>query len=123
MLNYNKNLMELARELRKNMTDAEKLLWSRISRRQVSGYQFYRQRIIGDYIVDFYCPVARLVIEIDGGQHYHGEGRESDKTRDSQLANIGLKVLRFSNLDVLKNIDIVLENIHGNLNPPESPFF
>jgi very-short-patch-repair endonuclease len=100
------------------MTDAEKLLWSRINRRQLSGYQFYRQRIIGNHIVDFYCPTARLVIEIDGGQHYYGKGEESDKTRDSKLAGMGWKVLRYSNLDVLKNTDIVLEHIFENLNPP-----
>ena len=123
VLNYNNDLIHLARELRKNMTDAVKLLWSRISKKQISGHQFYRQRIIGDYIVDFYCPTVRLVIEIDGGQHYYGVEQESDKTRDSQLGGIGLRVLRFSNLDVLKNIDVVLENIYENLNPPESPFF
>jgi very-short-patch-repair endonuclease len=123
VLNYNKNLKGIARELRKKMTDAEKLLWSRISRRQLSGRQFYRQRIIENYIVDFYCPTARLVIEIDGGQHYYGEVQESDKTRDSKLHDIGLKVLRFSNLDVLKNTDVVLEHIYENLNPPKSPFF
>ncbi len=118
MLKYNKNLQNLARELRKNMTDAEKLLWSRISRRQISGYQFYRQRIIGNYIVDFYCPTARLVIEIDGGQHYYGKIEESDKMRDGVLSGIGLKILRYSNLDVLKNLDAVLESIYENLNPP-----
>ena len=75
MLKYDNSLKHIARELRKNMTDAEKLLWSRIRRRQLSGYQFYRQRIIGSYIVDFYCPTARLVIEIDGGQHYYGKGK------------------------------------------------
>jgi very-short-patch-repair endonuclease len=123
MLKYNNSLKHIARELRKNMTDAEKLLWSRIGRRQISGYQFYRQRIIGNYIVDLYCPTARLVIEIDGGQHYHGKGKESDRTRDGELAGIGLKVLRFSNLEVLKNTDVVLEYIYEKLNPPESPFF
>ena len=101
------------------MTDAERLLWSKVSRKQIPGYQFYRQRIIGDYIVDFYCHSAGLVVEIDGGQHYYGEGHESDKIRDDHLAELGLKVLRFSNLDVLHNIDGVLEQIYLNLNPPE----
>lgn len=55
--------------LRKNMTEAEKILWSKIRRKQLKGYQFYRQRVIGNYIVDFLCPKARLVIEVDGGQH------------------------------------------------------
>lgn len=118
MLHYNKNLKPLARELRKNMTDAEKLLWSRVSRRQVAGYQFYRQRIIESYIVDFYCPTAKLVVEIDGGQHYSREDKQSDEVRDKRLSSLGLKVLRFSNLDVLQNTDGVLEHIYNNLASP-----
>lgn len=109
MLNYNKNLKRIAQKLRKNMTDAEKLLWSRVRMKQIGGLQFYRQAIIGEYIVDLYCPAAKLIVEIDGGQHYYGEIQESDKTRDDQLTYLGLKVLRFSNLDVLQNIDGVLE--------------
>ena len=70
MLHYNKNLMKYARELRKNMTDAERLLWSKIRGKQLKGYQFYRQKILGNYIVDFHCPKANLIIELDGGQHY-----------------------------------------------------
>jgi very-short-patch-repair endonuclease len=104
------------------MTDAERLLWSKVSRKQLKGIQFYRQRIIGNYIVDFYCHAAGLVIEIDGGQHYYGEELQDDKVRDGRLASLGLKVLRFSNLDVLQNIEGVLEKIYLNLNPPESPF-
>jgi very-short-patch-repair endonuclease len=119
MLKYNKNLKPLAQKLRKNMTDAEKLLWPKVRMKQIAGLQFYRQATIGDYIVDLYCPAAKLVVEIDGGQHYYGEGQESDKVRDNQLICLGLKVLRFSNLDVLRNIDAVLEQIYLNLNPPE----
>jgi very-short-patch-repair endonuclease len=119
MLKYNKNLKPLAQKLRKNMTDAEKLLWPKVRMKQIAGLQFYRQAIIGDYIVDLYCPAAKLVVEIDGGQHYYGEGQESDKVRDNQLICLGLKVLRFSNLDVLQNINAVLEQIYLNLNPPE----
>ncbi|MGH7850935.1 MAG: endonuclease domain-containing protein [Thermodesulfobacteriota bacterium] len=62
MLNYNKDLKALARELRKNMTDAEKLLWSKVRRKHFGGYQLYRQAIISNYIVDFYCPAAKMVI-------------------------------------------------------------
>jgi very-short-patch-repair endonuclease len=115
MLRYNKRLAPLARELRKNMTDAEKLGWSKVSRRQIAGYQFYRQRIIEDYIVDFYCPTAKLVVKIDGGQHYSGEGKQGDELRDKSLGDLGLKVLRFSNLEVLQNIDGVLEHIFNNI--------
>jgi very-short-patch-repair endonuclease len=115
MLHYNKNLKALARELRKNMTDAERLLWSKIRRKQVRGYQFYRQRTIGNYIVDFYCPRAKLVIEVDRGQHYSQEGVEFDKLRDKKLANLGSRVLRLSNMDVLQNIDGVMEYIYDHL--------
>lgn len=118
MLNYNKNLKPLAQNLRKNMTDAEKLLWSKVRMKQIAGLQFYRQAIIGDYIVDLYCPGAKLVVEIDGGQHYYGEGQESDKARDNELSILGLKVLRFSNLDVLQNIEAVLEQIYLNSKSP-----
>ena len=122
MLNYDKDLKALSRELRKNMTDAERLLWSKIRRKQLSSCQFYRQAIIGNYIVDFYCPGAKIVIEIDGGQHYYGDQSQDDKERDLQLAHLGLKVFRYSNLEVLQNIDIVLEQIYEKPNPPVSPF-
>jgi len=100
------------------MTDAEKLLWSKISRKQINGHQFYRQKIIGNYIVDFYCHSAGLVVEIDRGQHYREETLVADEERDRQLTAFGLKVLRYSNEDVLTNIGGVLEEIYLNLNPP-----
>jgi very-short-patch-repair endonuclease len=111
MLSYNKGLKSFSQQLRKNMTDAEHLVWSRIRGKQLKGFQFYRQKIIGDYIVDFYCPKARLVIELDGGQHYSEEGKEKDKIRDRYLADNGLQVLRFSDRDVLTHIEGVLEKI------------
>ena len=122
MLHYNNDLKHLARELRNNMTDAEKLLWSRLKMKQLSGYQFYRQKIIGNYIADFYCHKAKLVIEIDGGEHYSERKALTDRGRDGHFASLGLKVLRFSNLEVLKNTDSVLEQIFLYSNPPESPF-
>jgi len=109
---YNTNLKTLSRQLRKNMTDAERLLWSKIRAKQLKGYQFYRQRIIGNYIVDFYCPKAKLVIEIDGGQHYSNKGLEKDKIRDDSIEEQKLKVLRFSDRDVFKNLDGVVERIY-----------
>ncbi|HEY4707427.1 MAG TPA: DUF559 domain-containing protein [Thermodesulfobacteriota bacterium] len=111
MLFYNPKLKTLSQELRKNMTDAEKAIWSRIKRKQLNGLQIYRQRIIGNYIVDFYCPKAKLVIEIDGGQHYTDEGIEKDRTRDRYMAEQGLKVIRFSDSEVLKDIEAVLISI------------
>lgn len=112
---YNKNLKQPSRELRKNMTDAELLLWSRLRKKQVKGVQFYRQKPLGNYIVDFYCPAANLIVEVDGGQHYTDEGKTKDRERDNYLASLDLKVLRFSNSDVLKEIDAVLQMILGNV--------
>ncbi len=115
MLPFNKKLKPLARNLRGNMTDAEQLLWSKIRRKQIGNVQFYRQKNIGQYIVDFYCPRGKLVIEVDGSQHYEREGLRKDQERDAYLQNLGLTVLRFSDLDVLKNIDGALERIYEHL--------
>ena len=115
MVLYNQNLKQISRVLRKNSTDVERRLWSKLRRKNLDGFQFYRQRIIVNYIVDFYCPRAKLVIEVDGGQHYYGKKRNDDLKRDDYLSSIGLKVLRFSDRDVLTNMDGVLENIIQNL--------
>lgn len=93
------------------MTDAENRLWLRLRRKQLKGYQFYRQKIIGKYIVDFYCPKASLAIELDGGQHYSEVGKGKDKVRDDILTRMGIKVLRFSDRDVFENIDGVMGKI------------
>ena len=109
---YNKNLKQASRDLRNNMTDAEQLLWQRIRRKQILGLQFYRQKPILNFIVDFYCPSVSLVIECDGGQHFTVEGLEADRVRDEALAQLGLKVLRFDNGQVLAEIDAVVEQIY-----------
>jgi len=111
MLSYNKSLKEYSKTLRKNMTDSERLLWSKLKSSQLKGYQFNRQKPIGNYIVDFYCIKAKLVIEVDGGQHYTEEGKESDRIRDKYIVGRGLRVLRFSDGDILKNIDGAIETI------------
>jgi len=118
MLPYNKDLKEHSRDLRRNMTEAEKLIWSRIRKKQVKDYQFYRQRIIGNYIVDFYCPKAGLIVELDGGQHYHPEDLKKDTLRDDYMESLGLKILRFSNNEIFGNLDAVMEKICACLNPP-----
>ena len=97
------------------MTDAEMLLWSKIRGKQLKGQQFYRQKIIGEYIVDFYCPKSRLVIEVDGGQHYSAEGKERDGVRDHYMARAGMAVLRFSEREVFNNLEAVLEEIWRQL--------
>jgi very-short-patch-repair endonuclease len=83
--------------------------------KQLKGYQFYRQKIIGNYIAEFYCPKLKLVIEVDGGQHYSAEGKEKDKKRDAYMMRTGINVLRFSDREVLGNPDAVLEQIWGGL--------
>ena len=115
MLPYNKKLKARSRELRSSMTDAEIAVWARLRRKQLHGLQFYRQKPLGNFIVDFYCPAAQLVIEIDGGQHYKKDGRIRDGLRDGYLKNLGLRVLRFSNLDVLSNMDGVIAAIVQHL--------
>lgn len=115
MIPYNKQLKYLARELRKNMTDAERLLWSKVRRKQLNSYQFYRQKNVGNYIVDFYCPAGKLIIELDGGQHYTEKGMKKDEIRDRYLDSLGYSVLRFSDREVLKNLKGVIEKIHNHL--------
>jgi very-short-patch-repair endonuclease len=112
MLFYNTKLKKYSQELRKNMTDAERLLWSRLRRKQLNNFQFYRQRIIGDYIVDFYCPRSKLIIEVDGGQHYQDEQNRRDKVRDDYMKNLGMKILRVSDREVLQNLHGVVERIY-----------
>ncbi|ALP53227.1 hypothetical protein Tel_08700 [Candidatus Tenderia electrophaga] len=111
MLRYRANLKGCSRQLRRDMTDAEQLLWSRLRRKQILGVQFYRQRPIGDYIVDFFAPKARLVVEVDGGQHFELENQRHDERRDLYLTGQGLDVMRFDNLQVLNEIDAVAEAI------------
>ena len=111
MLSYDKQLKTLSQHLRNNMTDVENTLWIKLRRKQLKGYPFYRQKIIGKYIVDFYCPRAKLVIELDGAQHYSEIGQSKDRARDDVLGKMGLKVLRFSDRDVFENMGGVMERI------------
>jgi very-short-patch-repair endonuclease len=115
LLSFNKKLKAHARELRKNMTEAESFLWQRIRRKQLKGRQFYRQKNIGNYIVDFYCPSAKVIVELDGGQHYTQEGIRRDQVRDKSLESLSVIILRFSDSEVFKNIEGVLERIFEQL--------
>jgi len=110
-LAYKTTLKVPAKRLRINLMDAERCLWSKLRLKQINGCQFYRQKPIGNYIVDFYCPNAKLVIEVDGGQHFFDVHIASDKLRDEYMQSLGLKVLRFTNVDVLKNISGVIDYI------------
>ncbi|HXV82037.1 MAG TPA: DUF559 domain-containing protein [Candidatus Binatia bacterium] len=102
-----------ARELRKNPTDAERVLWSQLRFWQIAGCKFRRQQPLGRYIVDFVCLEKRLVIEVDGGQH--AKQATLDAERDKWLRDEGFVVLRFWNNDVLKNIDAVKEQVYKTL--------
>ena len=110
-LPHRTNLTKYSQNLRRKPTDAERKLWSKLRLKQLDSYQFYRQRVIGNYIVDFCCPALKLVIEVDGSQHYSNKGIAADKIRDNYLQDLGLKVLRFNDYNVLTNISGVVENI------------
>jgi very-short-patch-repair endonuclease len=115
LLDYNKKLKTNARRLRSNSTDAEILLWSRLRGKQLLNVQFYRQKPIGNYIADFYAPLGKLVIEVDGGQHYEENYLQKDQERDFFMEQQGLKTLRFHNLQVLQSIDDVIDVIFNAL--------
>jgi very-short-patch-repair endonuclease len=100
-----------ARALRKNSTDAERILWSELRDHRLNGAGFRRQVPIGNYIADFICHAARLVIELDGGQHFSDRAEQADATRSAAIEAQGFHVLRFSNHDVMTNRGGVLETI------------
>ena len=113
---HNKKLTENAKTLRKNLTKEERHLW----------YDFFkslpimvhRQKVIGNYIVDFYIAEAKLVIELDGSQHFETEGKQADAARDAYLQSLGLTVLRYANSDVNRNFNGVCEDIWNRLKKP-----
>ncbi|UWU92713.1 endonuclease domain-containing protein [Bradyrhizobium sp. CB1015] len=100
-----------ARALRRDPTDAERILWSELRAGRLNGASFRRQVPIENYIADFICHAAKLVIELDGGQHFSDEGERADASRSTVLEAKGFNVLRFSNLDVITNRSGVLETI------------
>ena len=118
MLHYNPRLKTQARSLRTNPTDAELHLWYRLRRKQILGVQFYRQKAIGNFIVDFYAPAARLVVEVDGAHHFTLSQAEYDKRRSAYLEQRGLRVLRFDDRQVLLQIDAVVEAIFQAMKNP-----
>ena len=107
--------------MRRNETDAERKIWSRLRNKQVDGLKFYRQYSIGSYVLDFFCPMRRLAIEIDGGQHNEDGERVHDAKRTDYLAQQGIQVIRFWNNDVMMNIDGALETILIAITPSNSP--
>jgi len=110
-----------ARSLRRDLTDAERIIWSALRAHRLSGASFRRQTPIGPYVADFVCHAAKLVVEIDGGQHYEAEHMTRDARRDAFFASRGFRVLRFSNRDVMTNRQGVLDAIAAELAGAPSP--
>ena len=108
-IEYNPRLKQIARKLRNEMTLSEILLWKQIKGKQLLGYDFHRQKPINEYVVDFYCPRLKLVLEIDGDSH---EGKEeADKIRQEKLESLGLTVMRFWDWDVKSNVDGIVDQL------------
>lgn len=112
---HNKSLVHNARELRKNMTKEERHLWYDFLRN--INPKFYRQRVIGNYVVDFYCAKAKLVIELDGSQHYENDAVEYDRERTAFLKQNGIKVVRIPNNEINDNFDGVCVYISKIVSP------
>ncbi|WP_439637881.1 endonuclease domain-containing protein [Gloeomargarita lithophora] len=114
-LPYNRELVPRARELRKNMTPAEKKIWYGYLRN--FKFRVLRQRPIAHFIVDFYCPTLKLVIEIDGDSHFTDEGKAYDEERTQRLESYGLRVVRFTNQQILRELQSVCEQLNLWISP------
>ena len=111
-----KDLKELRKELRNNPTKAESFLWRALKKSQLEGRKFRRQQSIENYIVDFYCPKEKLIVELDGKVHENAINNNYDFKRTERLEELGLKVIRFSNEEVFENLSLVLEAIKEEFN-------
>lgn len=111
-----KNFSEIAKELRKGSTKAEKLLWRRLNSRQLEGFKFRRQQPIGQYIVDFVNFETKLIIELDGGQH--ATQKDKDNKRDNWFEQQGFEILRFWDNEIFENLQGVLEHVRSRLLAP-----
>ena len=118
---YNKSLVGNARTLRKNMTKGEKHLWYDFLKKL--PFTVNRQKNLGDFIVDFFISKKRVVIEIDGAQHFEPTNREADKQRDDELFKLGITVLRYSNYEISKNFEAVCNDILNRLSLKTSDLF
>jgi very-short-patch-repair endonuclease len=110
---YNPNLKKFARELRNNSTETEIYLWLKLKGKQMYGYDFHRQKPIDNYIVDFFCNKLMLAIEVDGYSHEFLEVYNKDVIKEKRLNELGIHVLRFSDYQVLKDMENVLLAIEG----------
>jgi very-short-patch-repair endonuclease len=113
----NLQLRNFARQLRRTSTDAESKLWLILRSRKLAGHKFRRQYPLAGYIVDFYCVRERLALELDGGQHYDDAARDYDSLRTQRLHDIGVRVIRYPDDEVLRDPDIVADDIYRHLMP------
>ena len=113
-------LLEFIRDQRRNATDAESLLWECLRGHQLGGYKFRRQHPAAGYVLDFYCPMVKLAIEVDGCVHNQKDQHEYDSQRTENLAHLGIKVIRFWNSEVLNDTDRVLLQIQRELDARNS---
>ena len=111
ILPYNPKLKELARDLRNNSTKSEVILWLKLKGKQMYGYDFHRQKPIDNYIVDFFCHELMLAIEVDGYSHQLEDVNFKDVKKENKLNEFGVSVLRFTDDQVLKDMDNVLRAI------------
>ena len=116
LLKYDPQLKTKARVLRASLTDAERRLWNRLRRKQILGVQFYRQNPIGNYIVDFYAPATRLVVEVDGAHHTDPTQSRYDERHSEYLRKQSLRVLRFNDRQALLETDAVVGEIYRAVN-------
>lgn len=116
-------LKQNRKDLRNNGTSAEATLWKFLQKSQLEGRKFRRQHSIGNYIVDFYCPTERLVVELDGQYHFETSGQLYDEERTKYLNSLNIQVIRFENQDVFRATETVLQKIKLSFRPPLPPPF
>jgi very-short-patch-repair endonuclease len=114
------DIFDKATILRANQTEAEKLLWEKLKDRSLFKQKFRRQHPIDIFIVDFYCHLIRLVIEVDGGYHLNAEQKEYDIGRSAELENWELKIIRFTNIEIFQNLDNVVKRIQHEVEQIET---
>jgi very-short-patch-repair endonuclease len=123
-ISYNPKLKERARQLRSNMTKGEVILWQRLKKKQMMGYDFDRQKLMNQFIVDFYCKELALAIEVDGAIHDSEEAQQRDQVRQATLESLGVRFLRFKDDDVRQHTNAVCLTIANWIKenqPPANP--
>ena len=115
-LHYNRTKEKWRRkELRNDMTEAEKILWEYLRNRKLAGFKFKRQYSVDAFIIDFYCPKVKLGVELDGEVHFTDEAKEYDENRTGFLSDFGIEIIRFKNDEVVNNVEMVLNKIKQQL--------